>query len=88
MNNMKKIEIVDKDVVRPKLTVSKNRVTIKFPLNYDNIEKEELAKKLIEVSKKMEELSHTLRGRVSNQMTISMQNSRKEVVYTFDLKEI
>lgn len=81
----RKIEVIDKDITSPKLTVATDRITIKFPIGYDVKKKKDLSVKLLRVAEKIGIPEFTLRGRVSEKETISMQNQKKEVVCVYDL---
>ncbi len=59
------MEIIEKDIVQPKLTIAIDRVTLKFPSNLDNKKKVRLANFTEKIIKEVGAVTATLRGQFS-----------------------
>lgn len=79
------IEIIDKDITGIRLTVNRERITIKFPLGYER--KAEMTQLLLDVAKKSIS-DYTLRGSLAvggEDRPLYMRNGEGQIIKRFEL---
>ena len=84
---MQKIEIIDKDILNPRLTVTKTRITMKFPIGFDKAEKDYLTIKFTRVAEVIGEPEHSLRSSILNNM-LTMRDDNGKILFTFNLDSV
>lgn len=79
----KRLEIVDISMKREgvKLTVAKERITIKFSLGYDIIKKKEIIEKILLSIPKQLEYPYTLRGSLDEKNLFAMKGRAGQLLY-------
>ena len=70
MTQSKRIEILETETNIPKLTITPDRVTMKFPISYDR--KDELVKKFMEIADEHKDTTTSLRMSVIKGMKESV----------------
>lgn len=80
-----RIEIITKDITRPRLTVATDRITIKLPLVCEN--KEKFIELFLKVGEKLKDTKVTLRGKIMHDH-IMMFNEIKKLVYKEKVEEL
>lgn len=82
-----KVEILDTDVLYPKLTVTSTRITIKFPVGYKN--KEKIREAFLKIAEHIGKPEFSLRGRLGKEgQFFQMKNNKDEIVSSFDLENL
>lgn len=79
---MRKIEIIERDRKGVKLTIAKDRVTIKFPIGFEN--KEETTQKLLDIANGVTNTQYTLRGCIKDNF-ISLKTSSNVFFKRYEL---
>jgi hypothetical protein len=83
---MQKIEVVNKDIRQPRLTVTKDRITIKLPLNCDK--KEWFKEKFLKAAEQIGKPQHSLRSSVLQEKFLAMRDNKGNVLFRFNLEEL
>lgn len=78
---MKRIEIIEVDSTNTKLTIAKDRITIKFPKETSEERKEYIKTKFLEIAEIHKDFPYTLRGSVHKKSSITLR-------YGYDLKPL
>lgn len=82
---MRKIEIINKEVTKFKLTLTKDHVRIKIPIG--QILDEAMKKKLLKIADKHPNPEFTLRGTVeSNKIILTKQD--RTISFNYDLNDL
>lgn len=82
---MKNIEIIEKDVTKVKLTINPNRITIKYPLGFNDKTKRNKIENFIlnEIDNKIKVLNKTYRG-TFDEFGITLMNDNKQDKIRFE----
>lgn len=89
---MQKVEVIIKEIAHPRLTVTKDRITMKFPIDYPKVE--EIKAKFLKVAEKIGIPENSLRGSLTENGflgeigLLDMINNKREIVYHFELKDL
>jgi hypothetical protein len=83
---MQRVEVIVKDIRQPRLTVTKDRITIKFPLNYDK--QEYLKEKFLKAAEKIGLPEHSLRSSLLEEKFLAMRDNKQNVLFRFNLEEL
>lgn len=84
----RKVEIIDKDIVHPRLTVTKDRITMKFPLKMSTYTKNKLKDKFLKVADKIGYPEHSLRSSILVEKFLAMRTDKGKVLFRINLEEI
>lgn len=92
--SQRKFEVVVKEVSHIKLTVAKDRVTLKFPLSLSTEDQEKYLTIAKKIDARIPDVEFTLRGRFHGDMTqISLvakgpDGKEKQTAYNFTIAEL
>ena len=80
------LEIIDKDVTNPRLTITQDRITMKFPLDYAN--KENVIQAFAIIADQIGFPLYSLRGALHGTSIILRRDKNGEALHSFDISKL